>query len=246
MARHARGNVARYTSGVLPRHEHTRLGAWLGLIDLDGFKAVNDLFGHRAGDAVLKTVAQRISACSDVIHCARLGGDEFAFLLQETLGSESAIARAEELAQTIALPIPFESQLLTVNTSIGLRQTSGLSISECIERADWALYKAKHDGTQVKLFSADDEYIMQESNRISTLFDSADLASQLRVAYQPIMDFDRGVIHSVEVLARWIAEDGSTIMPDVFIPMAESTHKTSELTKFVISKWTCNGFVPVT
>lgn len=218
------------------RFTKDRPAPWLGLVDLDGFKTVNDLFGHRAGDAVLKSVARRIAMCADVIECGRLGGDEFAFLLNGTLSSNSAIARSEELAQMIARPIKFESDLLTVNASIGLRKTSGLSISECIERADWALYNAKQDGAAVKHFSTEDEFIMHERTRIFTLFDSADLASQLRVAYQPIMDFDRGAIQSVEVLARWIAQDGSTIMPDVFIPMAESRHRTSELTKIIILK----------
>ncbi|MGB7404731.1 MAG: EAL domain-containing protein [Pacificimonas sp.] len=210
--------------------------AWFGLIDLDGFKSVNDLFGHQAGDTVLRAVARRIAACDDVIECGRLGGDEFAFLLSGTLSPEDAIARSEKLAQAIARPIQDEAQILTVTASIGLRHTHGLSINECLERAYWALYEAKQENSPVKLFSADDEDKMRTRNRISNLFDSADLASQLSVTYQPIIDYDRDEIQSVEILARWTAEDGTSVMPDVFIPLAENTHRTTELTKIVIAK----------
>jgi len=77
---------------------------------------------------------------------------------------------------------------------------------------------------------------MQERARITQLFDDADLATQLDVVYQPIVDFDSGQTQSVEVLARWNAAGGAMVMPDVFIPMAESTHRTSELTKIIIAK----------
>ncbi|WP_336985443.1 putative bifunctional diguanylate cyclase/phosphodiesterase [Altererythrobacter aquiaggeris] len=209
---------------------------WLGLIDLDGFKTVNDLLGHLAGDEVLKAVAKRLTDFPNVISCGRLGGDEFGFLLSGSLSRPEAVDRAEKLAKLIAKPIPLEPQLLTVKASIGLRKTAGLSTHECIERADWALYKAKQDGGKVTIFSADDEVVMHERARITQLFDSADLANQLEVVYQPIMDFDSGEIQSVEVLARWNSVDGFIIMPDVFIPMAESTHRTSELTKIIVAK----------
>lgn len=218
------------------QYQQSTKAPWLGLIDLDGFKAVNDLFGHRAGDAVLKTVARRILTCEDVIECGRLGGDEFAFLLKGSLSSREAINRSERLSRLIAEPVNYESQLLTVTTSIGLRKTQGLGVNECIERADWALYRAKQENRAVRTFSSNDERLMQERNRITLLFDSANLDKQLQVVYQPIVDFDCGMVQSVEVLARWDADDGSTVMPDIFIPMAESTHRTTELTKIIVAK----------
>jgi diguanylate cyclase (GGDEF)-like protein len=209
---------------------------WLGLIDLDGFKTVNDLFGHRAGDAVLKAVAKRLSGFPATISCGRLGGDEFGFLMSGSLSKRDTIRLSEELARLIAKPVSFESHLLSVKSSIGLRKTDSMSANECIERADWALYKAKQDGGKVTIFSAGDEMLMQERARITQLFDDADLATQLDVVYQPIVDFDSGQTQSVEVLARWNAAGGAMVMPDVFIPMAESTHRTTELTKIIIAK----------
>jgi len=100
---------------------------WLGLIDLDGFKTVNDLFGHRAGDAVLKAVAKRLSGAPATISCGRLGGDEFGFLMPGSLSKRDAIRHSEELARLIAKPVSFESRLLSVKASIGLRKTDGMS-----------------------------------------------------------------------------------------------------------------------
>ena len=209
---------------------------WLGLIDLDAFKRVNDLFGHRSGDAVLKTVANRIATFADVTSCGRLGGDEFVFLLSSSLTKQKAFKRSQELASLIAEPIPNESQMLIIKASIGLRKTIGLSAHECIERADWALYKAKLARESVVIFSSEDEVILQEKIRITQLFDIANLADDLRIVYQPIIDFDSRQIQSVEVLARWQTADGSIVMPDVFIPMAENTQRTCELTKIIITK----------
>jgi diguanylate cyclase (GGDEF)-like protein len=209
---------------------------WLGLIDLDGFKTINDLFGHRSGDAVLKKVATRLVTFKCVIGCGRLGGDEFGFLLSGTLTKEEAIKRSEELARRITKPIPNESQMLTVKASIGLRKTKGLSTYESIERADWALYRAKLAGGSVVAFSTGDEALLREQARISRLFDTANLASELKIVYQPIVDFDSREIQSVEVLARWHAADGSIVMPDVFIPMAENTLRTFEVAKIIIVK----------
>lgn len=209
---------------------------WLGLIDLDGFKTVNDLFGHRSGDAVLKAVADRLTTFPDVIGCGRLGGDEFGFLMSGSLDKKEAFQRSEELALLITKPIPNGSQMLMVKASIGLRKTKGLSANESVERADWALYKAKLARGSVVIFSADDELVFQEKARITQQFDIANLANELRIVYQPIVDFDSRQIQSVEVLARWQTADGSIKMPDVFIPMAESMQRTCELAKIIIAK----------
>ena len=207
---------------------------WLGLIDLDGFKSVNDIYGHRAGDDVLTATAERISSFPGVIECGRLGGDEFGFLLSGSVSEIDAIQCSRKLADLIAESVSHGSHLHSVKTSIGLRKTQGLTTSECIERADWALFKAKRESGSVTVFSSADEQVMQERNRITHLFDRADLASQLKVVFQPIIDFDTGQVQSVEALARWQTASGKLIMPDIFIPLAESTHRTSELTKIMI------------
>ena len=212
------------------------LRPWLVLIDLDEFKAVNDLFGHQAGDAILKAVASRIAKFDGVQFCGRLGGDEFGIFLPGTLAEEEATTLVGELAEQISQPVLHESQSLTVKPSIGIRKTEGLSINECVERADWALYKAKQGASRIVIFAVEDEIILEERKRITQLFGAADLSGELDVAYQPIVNFDSGEIQSVEVLARWHSKDGSLIMPDVFIPIAENTQRSSEVTKVIFEK----------
>ncbi len=217
-------------------NEPSKPHPWLALLDLDDFKTVNDLSGHGAGDAVLRAVAARIENLLGVGNCGRLGGDEFGLILPGDLSQADAVALAHELAATIAQPIDYETRTLTVRACIGLRKTEGLSVSSCIERADWALYKAKKDRSSVSCFSSADETVMDERSRIAKLFNSADLARELSIVYQPIINFDTGEIHALEVLSRWNSNDGTLIMPDIFIPIAESTRRSSELTRVVIEK----------
>ena len=209
---------------------------WLALIDLDDFKTVNDLSGHGAGDAVLRAVAARIKGLVGAEYCGRLGGDEFGLILPGDVSQADAIKFAHELAATIAQPIEYAARTFTVKACVGLRNTEGLSVSSCIERADWALYKAKKGRSSVACFSSADEIIMEERSRIAKLFNSADLARELSIVYQPIINFDTSEIHALEVLSRWNTEDGTLIMPEFFIPFAESTRRSSELTRVVIKK----------
>lgn len=127
------------------------------LIDLDGFKRINDGFGHAAGDAVLKAVAERL--CLAVRECdtvARLGGDEFVVLLKEVSGGEGAVQVAEKIHQNLAHPVPFDGEKLDVSASIGiaLYPRHGVSAPELLAQADAAMYRGKHDGgRRIHLFA---------------------------------------------------------------------------------------------
>ncbi|CAB3720930.1 sensor domain-containing diguanylate cyclase [Achromobacter piechaudii] len=115
-------------------------------IDLDGFKAVNDLHGHAAGDTVLKEAADRMARAirvSDV--AARLGGDEFAVLLMG-VGQEQAQAVAEALVESLSLPYPGIDVAVSASVGIAIYPDSGITMLQLLERADVALYKAKKEG----------------------------------------------------------------------------------------------------
>jgi len=115
-------------------------------IDLDGFKAVNDLHGHAAGDTVLKEAADRMARAirvSDV--AARLGGDEFAVLLLG-VGQEQAQSVAEALVDSLSLPYPGISVGVSASVGIAVYPDSGITMLQLLERADVALYKAKGEG----------------------------------------------------------------------------------------------------
>lgn len=209
---------------------------WLGLLDLDGFKQINDSYGHSVGDGVLQAVAQRMSEQEGIAQVGRIGGDEFAFLMAGEKSQKEAIATARRLARSIAHPLVINGIHLEPRTSIGLRKTDRMTLSECLERADFALFKAKVSDEPVALFDVEQEKELLFKNKVSADFKSADLNRELEIAFQPIVDFDNGRVLSVEALARWKRRGSSVVMPNIFIELAESTGRIGEITDCMITK----------
>jgi diguanylate cyclase (GGDEF)-like protein len=209
---------------------------WLALADLDGFKHVNDTFGHAAGDAVLRACCDEIAKIEDLAAFGRLGGDEFAILLPGDLSSSEARDRLSDLIARISRPIYFEGHRLAVSASIGLHLSNRRSVNECLERADDALYKAKEVPGRVIEFGSVDERAMHERQAITRTFCSADLESQVSLVYQPIVDFDSKAVETFEALARWSPDGVNSLSPDGFIGLAESTGRIKELTSVVLRR----------
>jgi diguanylate cyclase (GGDEF)-like protein len=210
---------------------------WLALVDLDGFKLVNDTFGHAAGDAVLRAVCDRIEEIPEVTDYGRMGGDEFALILPGMLSFARVEAALEHLAASIACPIRINDLRLSVKGSIGVNKCSQSDVNDCLERADAALYAAKdkRDG-EVACFNEQDERALHERREISRLFTSANLKEQMSLVYQPIVDSDTGRPVAFEALARW-SPDGITWLPTLtFIELAETTGRISELTGLVLRR----------
>lgn len=112
------------------------------VLDVDGFKQINDLYGHSAGDEVLVTIASRFSACAGWGIAARLGGDEFAGLIPERAGDPEE--QAAHLADLLAAPMRLGGQVVTVSTSVGLVPVEpGAHLADAVHRADAAMYRAK-------------------------------------------------------------------------------------------------------
>ena len=192
--------------------------------DLDGFKAVNDRYGHQTGDALLKAVAERLRVCvrpSDTL--ARLGGDEFAVLLEEFDGKQDAHQVAQRVLDALSKPFTVESQVIRVRTSVGIAHgQQGLSASDLMRNADTAMYRAKALGRdRAEVF----ESSMQAENlRRIELQDELRRAleqRQVTFAHQPVVSLATGRIEGVELLARWRHPQLGHIGPDVFVPLAE-------------------------
>ncbi|MER5511534.1 GGDEF domain-containing protein [Streptomyces sp. NPDC002766] len=121
-----------------------RGNAAVAVIDLDGFKAVNDTFGHAAGDAVLKATGHRLhlwAGASDGT-AGRLGGDEFALVMH----AEDFHAGIQQLHELLTAPVDWQSQQLEIGASIGAVPTDGLTLSDALAQADQAMYEAKGSG----------------------------------------------------------------------------------------------------
>jgi diguanylate cyclase (GGDEF)-like protein len=149
-------------------HAQPGSGAALMLIDLDGFKAVNDTFGHSTGDECLRQAADRLrSVCADKADLiARVGGDEFAVLLHPMAGREALASLARDIVSMMGRPIRLGEISLQIGASVGMAFAAGLSPSELFQHADTALYAAKNGGRNTfRLFEHEIENPLQRSPR---------------------------------------------------------------------------------
>ncbi|OKH89193.1 bifunctional diguanylate cyclase/phosphodiesterase [Thalassospira sp. TSL5-1] len=209
------------------------------LVDLDGFKPVNDVYGHLAGDEILISAGKRIC---DVVgeegYVARLGGDEFAAIVDEY---NTVIL--DEISEKICVVLkqPFEcaggSVQLSATVGIAIFPFAARTAIGLFERADFALYHAKrNDRGTTMLFAACHETIIRQESRIAQSLRQADLAQELSLVFQPVYDLNTGKIYSVEALARWYNPELGPVAPDVFFPMAEKTNRVNDLTRTLFNK----------
>jgi diguanylate cyclase (GGDEF)-like protein len=217
-----------------PRHA---IRPWLALFDLDGFKHVNDTFGHAAGDHVLRTVNQRIGLIEGVTAHGRLGGDEFAILFDGACDADAVTAAARALSFAIREPISFNGATLRLYGSIGLYRAEGDTASTCLERADAALYKAKELGDgAIVAFGPEDELALHRRIAVMRQFNDCALGDRLRLLYQPIFDCRDGRVVGMEALARWSPDGIEWQAPGEFLAIADATGRTGELTRLVLAR----------
>ncbi len=199
------------------------------LIDLDHFKDVNDTLGHAVGDELLVAVADRLReevASGDLV--VRLGGDEFVVLVRRCDSSTAAVDLAERLGAAISQPYRVQGVVLTVGCSvgIGLAPDHVDTVEGLLRCADVALYAAKATRGTCALY---DRHTDQHSAALLGL--QADLRAaledvedqQIHVVYQPQLDLRTNRVSAVECLVRWRHPELGNLLPDNFIPMAEST-----------------------
>jgi diguanylate cyclase len=208
------------------------------LLDLDGFKEINDTLGHHAGDLVLQHVASRVrSTLRDVDTVARLGGDEFAIVLPDT-DTDGAVRAARKVLQGIERACIIDSRSLTVRASVGIAMLPGhgTSADMLLQKADVAMYVAKTDGIGVAIYSADrDRHTHRRFALISELRQAVE-SRQFVVEYQPILNLRTGLITGVEALVRWNHPDQGRLLPADFIAIAEQTGLINPLTTIVLNE----------
>ena len=204
-----------------------RRGGQLAVLfcDLDGFKRVNDLFGHAAGDELLVEVGARIKATvrtTDTV--SRLGGDEFAVLLEEVQNPEDVEASCERILAALRRRIEVAGEAVSVTTTIGIAFSKpGDSADTLLSQADLAMYHAKGQGKdryETYRLSFGDERL-QRIELVETLRRAIE-TKQLEVFYQPVVDLRTRDVLGVEALVRW-RRDGGLVPPDLFIPTAEES-----------------------
>jgi diguanylate cyclase (GGDEF)-like protein len=194
-------------------------------LDLDDFKAVNDTLGHPIGDALLKSVAQRLAGClheTDTV--ARLGGDEFAIVQVTGAQPVAATILAQHLIETMAEPFEVERHSVVIGTSIGiaLAPNDGSDPDELLKNADMALYRAKAEGRGTyRFFEAKMDADMQARRLLEVDLRGALARNEFEVHYQALVDLNSAKLNGFEALLRWHHPQRGLVSPAQFIPLAE-------------------------
>lgn len=213
---------------------------WLGIYDLDGFKAINDVYGHVTGDRLLCAVVDRASELNmEGATFGRIGGDEFVAILPGSLTEAEITDIANEIIEVISRPYPIDILNLTIGASAGFSHfpAMGLTGAQLYEKADYALYKAKynHRGHCVLFDTADDEE-MAQAIAIERELREGDLENELFLEFQPQYSPLQQKVVSFEALARWHNPKLGTVRPDLFIRAAERSGHIRKVTDILFSK----------
>ena len=214
-------------------------------LDVDGFKQINDRYGHDAGDDFLREVPARLrSALRTDDTVARLGGDEFVILLEDCGGEPGAVRVAERVLQAFEPPFTLGDERLALRVSVGIAvdRHADERAEELLTHADVAMYRAKHSGGDgLALF---DSTLRERANeRVGLARDlrAAIGTDQLSLHYQPIVDLGSQRVTSVEALVRWEHPVRGQIPPDEFVRLAEDTGIIVELGRWVLER-ACTEF----
>ena len=209
----------------------------LGIVDLDGFKAVNDLYGHATGDALLVEASRRMAdiAGTDIVF-ARLGGDEFGIIAGEGV---DLVAFGRTLCEVLRQPYELDDVTAEVTSSCGFAEfgTESPSTHDLFENADYALYQAKDKaGGHTVVFSSDHRANLRRVHEIDQALRNADLDGELALVYQPVINTKTGHIVTVEALARWRNASLGSIGPAQFIAAAEKSSLINRVTLVLLRK----------
>jgi diguanylate cyclase (GGDEF)-like protein len=214
----------------------------VGILDLDGFKPINDLFGRKAGDEILVQVAMRLRAAMDAgSTVARVGSDEFAFLYPMVFSEEAAADRARMLIEILSAPYDVGDRTARLSASVGCSLFySGDETTEIlVDKAETALYHAKRSGRgKVVVYTREMEAAARRVTHIEQALRRAVSAGEVEPHFQPIIDLGTRQIRGFETLARWTDRDLGSVSPGVFIPIAEERGIIGPLSQLVLRKAT--------
>ena len=206
------------------------------LVDLDGFKEVNDALGHAAGDQLLCVLANRFNKrLAERGVLARLGGDEYAFACPVS-SEEDLLTIAHEFSAALSDPCALDGTSVRVGASVGAAMSSpdGSTSGELLRCAVVAMYEAKRTQSRVSIYRSDSDY--NDRERLA-LLDSLRFAIQSRalsVHYQPTLDMRAATVHGVEALVRWHHPTLGLLYPDSFVPLAERNGLVPQITHAVL------------
>ncbi len=207
-------------------------------MDLDGFKIINDKFGHAAGDMLLVEVAKRLSATTRTIDTvARLGGDEFILILNGISGEEECRHMLDRVMEIIRNPYEIGGNEVQISTSIGVaiypdHVTSGAAL---LRHADQAMYIAKQKGrSRIHFFDAANDHLAQVRSEGLSRIELGMQNNELALYYQPVINMRSGEVVGMEALIRWQHPERGLLTPGEFLPLVENSEFEMRLAEWVI------------
>jgi diguanylate cyclase (GGDEF)-like protein len=210
------------------------------LVDLDGFKEINDTYGHATGDELLRTAAERLNAnvrANDTV--SRLGGDEFVVLLPRLVDDQIADTVAHRILRDLSQPLVIGDAVLTIPASAGIALTrgSGTAVDEVMREADLALYQAKAEGKGVaRRFDPAQFAAAEQRRRDEDELRRALELDEFEVHYQPIVDLAGEHTVGVEALVRWRHPERGLLPPAAFLELAETLGMLPQLGGWVLEQ----------
>ena len=232
------------------RHNNTLAVCY---IDLDGFKYVNDHYGHKAGDDLLVAIVNNLKnvlRAEDTL--SRLGGDEFVLLINDCGSPAECSIILERILATIQLPVTVDDVVLTVSGSIGvsLYPHDHSDADSLLRHADQAMYRAKEGGrNRYHLFDPDSDHKAQQQREIISRMGSALTDSEFELYFQPKVDLTTGAVVGAEALIRWRHPELGLLSPAAFLPQIEGSTAEYPIGKWVIAdaldkmgQWIAQGF----
>jgi diguanylate cyclase (GGDEF)-like protein len=212
----------------------------IGVVDLDGFKRINDLYGHAFGDRVLIETGRRFAAqVTPQLSVARIGGDEFGLIVIGATAYRQLLDLGDRLCGAIERPYVLPEGAARLSTSIGFANfpEAGETTTQLIERAYYALHFAQsHRRGGTVIFSPEHETQIRHRSRIEECLRRADYEREISLHFQPIYDTALREIMAFEALARWTSPELGVVAPSVFIPVAERCDLIHALTEVLLRK----------
>ena len=209
-------------------------------LDLDGFKPVNDTFGHPKGDAVLRAVAKRlvdeVGAHGTV---GRMGGDEFAIVIADAQSRKKVESLADRIIQSIKEPYMIDQTEIRIGVSIGCAfgPIDGATVDDLILKADLALYQAKDAGRGcARYFSSELQSEQEDRVRLEADLRNAIAAKQFHLVFQPLINARNQKLVGFEALIRWNHPQRGFVPPNIFIPVAEESGLMGAIGEWVIDE----------
>jgi len=235
-----RGRVRQLLGEALRQATTSNVPCAIMFLDLDGFKPVNDTFGHPKGDAVLQAVAKRL--CDQVGsdgNVGRMGGDEFAIVLGDAQSRHKVEQLADGIIKSIAEPYMIDQTEIRIGVSVGCAfgPIDGATVDDLILKADLALYEAKGAGRGVvKYFSSELQTEQDDRVRLENDLRGALASKQFHLVYQPLVNAKTQKLIGFEALIRWNHPQRGFVPPNVFIPVAEESGLMPVIGEWVIDE----------